>query len=112
MRVTLDFSIFILDGAAFGMATHQLDLARMPGIGEQIPWPGVELPDVDVLEGYPLVVDALPASAHGMIAMARDVVVASIADAWRLVSILENAGVFCDVWGWTKYNNSWQKDQG
>jgi hypothetical protein len=112
MRVTLDFSIFIRDGAAFGMATHQVDVVRVPGIGEQIPWSGFELPDVDVLEGYPLVVDALQAIDHGMIAMARDVVVASIPDAWRLVSVLEDAGAFCDIWGWTKYKNSWQKDQG
>ena len=110
MNASINFSIFIGDGSAFGMVTVTLEMASTPLVGDVVEMPCLDCyPRLDFVDGFPFRVEAvhLEPIPHHMIAC--DIVLATQSHAWRLVERLNQVDADCDVWGWTKTGASWKK---
>nr|WP_315234021.1 hypothetical protein [uncultured Albidiferax sp.] len=112
MNASVNFSIFVGDGSAFGMATATVAAAPRPMVGDVVQLACVDChPELNFVDGFPLTVEAVDVENTPPHILARDVVLATQGDAWRLIEYLLQVGADCDVWGWTKIGATWKKDE-
>jgi hypothetical protein len=114
MHVHLDFSIFLLDGFAFGKAAYDSTFTTLPRQGDSLSLldlaPQFPVRDVDKeafmfadsVVGRLAVINSIPfpadSSGSRFLVEIDDVVLDSPATAHRLISLLESLGFDCDVW--------------
>lgn len=114
MDTHLDFSIFLLDGAAFGKASYDTSLARMPKRGDvlllsellpqmvkaTIPSDELGFAEANIGKLSVIGVTTLASGSSGasLLVEIDDIVLDSREAADRLLTILEAVGFDCDVW--------------